>query len=85
LQVPHPILLLHPYQSEPYAFEFKEHWNHLDVSEKRNSFKEFNHPILGQLKFEMMMLQMNEPLGAKLVLFIPAPDSSTKQKIDKTR
>ena len=65
--------------------EFKEHWNHLDVSEKRNSFKEFNHPILGQLKFEMMMLQMNEPLGAKLVLFIPAPDSSTKQKIDKTR
>jgi transcriptional regulator with XRE-family HTH domain len=62
--------------------EFREHWNHLDVSEKRDSFKEFNHPILGQLKFEMIMLQLNEPLGAKLVLFVPISDSSTKQKIN---
>jgi transcriptional regulator with XRE-family HTH domain len=61
--------------------EFRKHWHHLDVSEKRNSFKEFNHPIWGQLKFEMMMLQLNEPPGAKLVLFVPTPDSSTKQKI----
>jgi transcriptional regulator with XRE-family HTH domain len=62
--------------------EFKKHWHHLDVAEKRHSFKEFNHPILGQLRFEMMMLQLNEPPSAKLVLFVPAPDSSITQKID---
>jgi transcriptional regulator with XRE-family HTH domain len=62
--------------------EFREHWHHLDVSEKRNSFKEFNHPILGQLKFEMLMLHLNELPSTKLVLFAPTPDSSTKQKID---
>jgi MmyB-like transcription regulator ligand binding domain len=62
--------------------EFREHWHHLDISEKHNSFKEFNHPIWGQLKFEMIMLQLNKPPGAKLVLFVPTPDSSTKQRID---
>jgi transcriptional regulator with XRE-family HTH domain len=63
--------------------EFKGNWNHLSVSEKRDSFKEFNHPILGQLKFEMIMLQMNDPTNTRLVLFVPAPDSSTKQKLDQ--
>jgi transcriptional regulator with XRE-family HTH domain len=63
--------------------EFQEDWNHLDVSEKYNSFKEFRHPSLGQLKFEIVMLQVNEPLNTKLVLFVPTPDSSTKQKLDQ--
>lgn len=58
--------------------EFKEYWNHLAVSEKRNSFKEFNHPILGQLKFEMMMLQMSDPPSTKLVLFVPVTVSTQK-------
>lgn len=61
--------------------EFQEQWYHLDVLEKQNSVKEFIHPIVGQLKFEMLMLQVSDPPGAKLVLFAPTLDFSTLQKL----
>jgi transcriptional regulator with XRE-family HTH domain len=60
--------------------EFKEHWNHLDVLEKRNSLKEFDHPVLGRLYFEMVMMMTDLP-GTKLVLFVPIPGSLTQQKL----
>ncbi|MBW4474289.1 MAG: helix-turn-helix transcriptional regulator [Stenomitos rutilans HA7619-LM2] len=60
--------------------QFKEHWQQLDVSQKRDSFKEFNHPSLGQLKFEMVMLQVNAFPGIQLVLFVPVADA-TRQKL----
>ena len=63
--------------------KFKQQWNRCDVLQKYNSLKEFNHPVLGQLKFIMTMFQLNDPPSTKLVLFIPDPDSSTEQKLKK--
>lgn len=63
--------------------EFREFWNHLDVLEKRSSFKEFKHPTVGQLQFEMVMLQVNDPPDAKLVVFVPVADSLTRQKLEQ--
>lgn len=63
--------------------EFKKYWDKCDVLHKHNSLKEFNHPVLGQLKFVMTMFELYDPLNAKLILFVPDPNSSTKQKLKK--
>ena len=65
------------------SFTFQQQWNRCDILRKHNSLKEFDHPLLGQLKFIMTMFQLNDPPSTKLVLFIPDPDSTTKQKLKK--
>lgn len=79
-ELTHLIERLHAVSSE-----FRDYWKHFNVLEKRSSFKEFNHPTLGRLKFEMVVLQMSDPPDTKLVMLVPLVDTLTRQKLEQLR
>jgi len=61
--------------------EFRRWWEDHDVSGRMQGRKEFDHPVVGRLVFEHATFRVDEAPDLNLVLYSPAPEADTAEKL----
>jgi len=61
--------------------EFNDWWEHHHVQDRRDGYKEINHPEVGRLEFKQMTLSSVVQPELKIMLHMPLPDTDTEDKI----
>lgn len=63
--------------------EFRELWEHHDVVNLSEGRKLFNHPVAGQLDFDILFLQTVESEDMRLLIHTPRSGTGTTEKIER--
>jgi hypothetical protein len=61
--------------------EFRMWWARHDVVGRANVYKDFNHPVVGVLRFEQTTLLVSEQPDLRLVVKIPLPNTNTEDRL----
>lgn len=60
---------------------FEQWWPLHEIQANGEKFKQLNHPIVGQLDFEVSNFDVSDHSGLKLIVHTPLPDTATASKM----
>lgn len=69
------------YDLKNQSTEFRSWWPLHDIESNSEKRKQLNHPVAGQLDFEVSNFDVSDNSGLKMIIHTPSPDSDTANKM----